>query len=287
MEKDEDGVCAMDKFSVAKTGQTPESKMLKSMPARSLKEVAEDTVKDTLKDTPKGTKLPLEAANQQTGSSANAGKDATKTSAKDVKEAPPVNNETGKLPQPGKGDTGRKLKLRYPTHSLEASDKRANEAKPVVNASAANIIGEKPKLIEHNGEIVVKRELDEKQKVTGNKKLKLDATMAESGPVPAPKRAKASKGRDKWWDGCKYRCPRCPTEFSDSAAVKLHVECYHGVESSDIENCGAITIFYTEWSCSMCAAAPLPRQRSTVAKHLREAHSLTVDAYEQAEAKMV
>ena len=272
MEKDEDGVCAMDK-----TGQTPETKMLKSMSARSLKETAEETVKEALKDTPKGAKafLPLEA-------SANAGKDATKTSAKDVKEAPAVNNESEKRPL-GKAGS----KLRYPTHLLEASDNKANESNPDVHASAANTMGEKQKLIGPNGKIVVKRELDEKQKVTANKKLKLGETMAESGPEPAPKRAKASKGRDKWWDGCKYRCPHCPTEFSDSAAVKLHVECYHGVESSDIEKCGAVTIFYTEWSCSMCAAAPIPRQRSTVAKHLREAHSLTVDAYERAQAKMV
>ena len=53
MEKDEDGVRVMDRFSVAKTGH--ESKTLKSMPARSLKEATEETVKDTHKDSPKGT----------------------------------------------------------------------------------------------------------------------------------------------------------------------------------------------------------------------------------------
>ena len=57
------------------------------------------------------------------------------------------------------------------------------------------------------------------------------------------------------------------------------------VDSDDKSDGGAITIAFSEWHCSMCAAPPVARQRSTVARHLRVAHSLTVDAYDQARAE--
>ena len=57
------------------------------------------------------------------------------------------------------------------------------------------------------------------------------------------------------------------------------------VENDDKSDGGAITIAYSEWSCSMCDAPPVARQRSSVARHLRVAHSLSVEAYDQAKAK--
>ena len=60
--------------------------------------------------------------------------------------------------------------------------------------------------------------------MNGPKNRKLDDEGKQSGGS----KKKKQKRVPAWWDGCKYRCPRCPTEFSDSAAVRLHVECVHG-----------------------------------------------------------
>ena len=60
--------------------------------------------------------------------------------------------------------------------------------------------------------------------MNGPKNRKLDDEGKQSGGSKKKKQKRVAA----WWDGCKYRCPRCPTEFSDSAAVRLHVECVHG-----------------------------------------------------------
>ena len=58
------------------------------------------------------------------------------------------------------------------------------------------------------------------------------------------------------------------------------------VDKDDKTDGGAITIAYSEWTCPKCpdAAPPVSRQRSSVARHLRVVHSLSVDAYDAAMA---
>ena len=58
------------------------------------------------------------------------------------------------------------------------------------------------------------------------------------------------------------------------------------MDKDDKTDGGAITVSYSEWTCPMCpdATPPVARQRSSVARHLRLAHSLSVDAYDAARA---
>ena len=294
MEKDEDGV-----------KNEGEAIGLKSMPSRSSKEAADKKISNIMvsvmdsdelvskpskdaveanddpKEMPKSaTKAPLP---HEASPSANSGKDATlslKNKERDVsKEIATIPNES----------EARASTQSHKKNPLWASGKTSDKSKE--SGADESESGDKQRTYEKMSKIVIKRERDEKEEtVKRTKPNPPPPTKQKQNNNKQNNNKKKQKKAAAWWDGCKYRCPRCPTEFSDSAAVKLHVECVHSVADDDVKSGGdggAITIVYAEWSCSMCAAPPIARQRSSVARHLRVAHSLTVDAYDQARAKMM
>ncbi len=119
-----------------------------------------------------------------------------------------------------------------------------------------------------------------------------DKTVTWLNPEkPLPNENSTPPAKRQWWDGCRYECAECPAKRNDSDQMADHVREEHSSSSSVG---GYRTLETSVWQCKACpedaaeasgeeeVCELLTRQRSTVERHLREEHKLTIENYEKA-----
>ena len=258
MEKDEDGLKKVNK---------EEAVGLKIMPSRTSKEAADKKISNVVDSltqndelVPKPSKNAVEAKDDPTprkmlkrakaafprevSTSALIGRNVVPSLVN--KELRNFKEEATNLKEPEA--KGSMQKYKNPLHVPGKTSDNPSESK-------ADESEDKQRTYEKMSKVAaIKKERDEKESTLIDKILEPRTPPASSLTKMMPAAAKRTvdgggegkqshKKRQKkaaaWWDGCKYRCPRCPTEFSDSAAVRLHVECVHRDPTSSIENVAA------------------------------------------------